>query len=147
MCHFNMAFHTWRIVIVLRMWRTTLLNIALWTTFRKLCLHCASHSLIQLNPFWEVANCAATQELPGFLWNPKVHCRVHKSPPLVPIQSKINPIHTIPFCLSKIYVLYFGTSLLSVLSIWWLIGQHMGYIIHKVIYALSSLSDHMRFNA
>jgi hypothetical protein len=48
-------------------------------------------------------NCAATQELPGILPNPKVYCRVHKSPPLVPILSHINPIHTIPSYLSKIH--------------------------------------------
>jgi hypothetical protein len=50
-------------------------------------------------------NCAAPQELPSFLWNPKVQYRVHKSPPLVPIPSHINPIHYIPSYLSKIILI------------------------------------------
>jgi hypothetical protein len=60
-------------------------------------------TLTVLSPSWGAANCAATQELPSILCNPKVLYRVHKSPALVPILSHINPIHTIPSYLSKIH--------------------------------------------
>jgi hypothetical protein len=62
-----------------------------------------SHSLMELSPSWEAADCAATQELPSVLWNPKIRYGVHKSPPLVPILSKVDPIPTIPAYLSKIH--------------------------------------------
>jgi hypothetical protein len=51
----------------------------------------------------EAAICAATQELTRILRNSKVYYRVHKSHPLVSILTQINPIHTIPSYLSKIY--------------------------------------------
>jgi hypothetical protein len=58
---------------------------------------------MELSPSWKPANCAATKELPRILWYPKVHHRVQKSHPLVPITSQIDPVHTIPSYLFKIY--------------------------------------------
>jgi hypothetical protein len=44
--------------------------------------------------FWEAASCVATHEFMNILCIPKVHYRVHQSPPLVPILSQINSVHT-----------------------------------------------------
>jgi hypothetical protein len=36
-------------------------------------------------------------------WNPKVHCLVYKSPPLVPVLSHMHPFHILPSYFLKIH--------------------------------------------
>ena len=43
-----------------------------------------TYSMVQ-SPSWEANWFAASQEIPRILWNPKVHYRIHKLPPPVPI--------------------------------------------------------------
>jgi hypothetical protein len=56
-----------------------------------------TYLLTELSSSCEAASCAATQELPNILWNPKVHYRVKQHPSTFPYPEpdRSSPYHPI----------------------------------------------------
>ena len=74
------------------------------------------------------------------------HCRIHNSPPLIPIQSQANPVHTHPSNFTEIFFLIveeLETNLMS-LAMFYFIYYALN-IFRTLIYPTSSRSLNVRF--
>jgi len=65
-------------------------NVTTWTT---LLTYLLTYSM-EKSPSLEANRFSSNQEIPLILWNPKVHYRIHKCPPSVPILSQLDSVHT-----------------------------------------------------
>ena len=77
-------------------------NIFIYIYLTYLLIYLLTYTLEQ-SPSWEANRFSASQGSALFLLKPKVHYRIHKCPPPVPILSQIDPAHSPTFHFLKIH--------------------------------------------
>ena len=105
---------------------------------------------MEQSPSWAADSSPASQEIPRSLWNPKVHCRVHKRPPPIP---NFDPQHYIPCSPSHFLKTHFNITIPSTprSSKWYIFyrvfppkpSMHLFCPCHMALLSHSSCSSHV----
>jgi hypothetical protein len=96
-----------------------------------MCVHTTSSNSMDLSLSWEATSRSPAKGFLNILYNPKVHYRVHKRPPLVPNPSQISPVQSIPpHRLSQILYILFCDLRLGLSS-----GLFPSSLPTKIVYA------------